>query len=435
MEQEKAWSVRPALFKGLAALGLGLGGFALWAFTTEIQSAVPASGHIEVEARRQIIQHPDGGLVASISVQEGEMVEKGQEILRLDGTELEARRAELDRGLRESWARLDRLRAEILEEPRVAYRPELRASAEADAEIAALLREETRLFDLRRASLERMLRLLEERQRHSEEAIRALLIQLGSSDLRLQMAQELMAAQEILLQSGASSRATVLNLRIELERLRGERGGLEAQIADARGEIAEYEGEILRIQDVRREEAQSMMRQIQPEEARMREQSRVVQTRLGRLALRAPMAGAVLDLRVHTVGGVIGAGAEAASIVPADAALILVAEISPADIDRVYAGQAATIRFPNFTARTTPEIEGTVKTVSADAMTNPATGARYFTVELTLSAEGRRFLEADGRELVPGMPVEAYIRTGGRTPASFLLKPVEDYLSHALREE
>lgn len=433
MEEDKAWSVRPSLLRGVALLVFGLGGFSAWAFTAEIEGAIPASGHVEVEARRQIVQHPDGGLVASISVREGEKVAAGQEILRLDGTELEARRAELERGLREAWARLDRLWAELHGESGVAYRAELRASAGADPEIAAVLREETRFFELRRASLERMSRLLDERRRRSEEAIRAHFVQLEAGEMRLRLAQELLAAQETLLQSGASARSTVLNLRIELERLRSERGAQEAQIAEARGDIAGYEGEILRLQDAWREEAQSMMRQIQPEEARMREQLRVVETRLGRLALRAPMAGAVLDLRVHTVNGVIAPGAEAASIVPADAPLVLVVRLAPTDIDRVRPGQPATLRFPNFDSRVTPEIPGLVRIVSADAIVDPATGIRHFTAELEPAPEGRAAMEK--LALRPGMPVEAFILTGARTPASFLLKPVADYLAHALREE
>ena len=140
-----------------------------------------------------------------------------------------------------------------------------------------------------------------------------------------------------------------------------------------------------------------------------------------------------LGLQVHTIGGVIPAGAEIATIVPTDMPLILTVEIDPRQIDRVHAGQDARIRFPNFNARTTPEVEGHVTAVSADSVTDPATGRRYFVAEMGL-ADGAQNALGDVI-LQPGMPVEAFIRTDARTPASFLLKPLADYWAYTMLEE
>jgi multidrug efflux pump subunit AcrA (membrane-fusion protein) len=108
-------------------------------------------------------------------------------------------------------------------------------------------------------------------------------------------------------------------------------------------------------------------------------------------------------------------------------------QLDPGQIDRVHAGQSATIRFPNFNARTTPEVDGVVTTVSGDTITDPTTGRSYYTAELSLVAGAEAQL--NGQTLVPGMPVEAFIRTDSRSPASFLLKPLADYWTYAMREE
>ena len=175
------------------------------------------------------------------------------------------------------------------------------------------------------------------------------------------------------------------------------------------------------------------LRAVRVRPAEIRERLRLVETQISRLVLRAPMTGTVLGLQVHTVGGVVPAGAEVASIIPADVPLILSVEIDPGQVDRVHSGQEAMIRFPNFNARTTPEVEGLVTTVSADAVTDPATGRRFFIAEVKFATGAEAALGEV--ELQPGMPVEAFIRTDARTPASFLLKPMADYWAYAMREE
>lgn len=145
------------------------------------------------------------------------------------------------------------------------------------------------------------------------------------------------------------------------------------------------------------------------------------------------MDGRVLGLQIHTVGGVIPVGAEVASIVPTDVPLVLTVEIDPRQIDRVHIGQDARIRFPNFNARTTPEVDGRVIMVSADVIDEPQTGRQYFLAELSFPDGTETNL--GGEPIIPGMPIEAFISTDARTPASFLLKPFADYWAYALREE
>jgi HlyD family type I secretion membrane fusion protein len=427
------WSSRSHIVKGLLVLAVGLGGFTAWAVATELHGAVLAPGEVMVEARRQAIQHPDGGLVAALHVKEAQAVAAGQPILTLDGTELAAQRALTLRERAETLARLDRLLAEVRTEAAVSYRPALSQLAGEIEELPLILADETSLFKARHATLQQTTAQLSERTIQTEALVSGRSQQLTATREQLALIREERAAQEKLLAQGLTQKTRVLALRREAAQLAGQIGELEAGIAEARSSIAGFKVERLRLEAEFREAAQGELRTLQPKEAELGERLRVIDTQLRRLVLRAPMSGIVLGLQANTVGGVIPAGQEIASIIPKGTPLILMVEIDPRQIDRVHQGQAARIRFPNFDQRTTPEVDGRVVSVSADAITDTATGRRYFRAELML-AEGAE-AKLNGQLLHPGMPVEALIQTDARSPASFLVKPLADYLSYAMREE
>lgn len=424
------------LRRGFAVLTLGLGGLVAWALLTEIDGAVTASGTVAVEARQQAIQHPDGGTVALRHVREGARVAAGDPILTLDDRDLLAERALLRRELFETRARLDRLAAELRGEERISFRDEVTGVIPEIPEATTVLMEETALFEARRVTLAQTLALIAEREVQSEARVAGLGRQLAALRSQLTLVEEEREAQESLLDRGLTRSARVAELRQEAARLEGSIGEIEAGIAEARSAIAGYGIERLRQEAAFREAAQDQLRSLQPVEAELVERLRVIDRRIDRLVLRAPMAGTVIGLTANTIGGVIAAGEEVAAIVPTDAPLLLAVEIDPAAIDQVHPGQAATLRFPNFTSTTTPELEGRVRTVSADAHSDPATGRRYFLAELDLADTAHTDMGAlDPGVLRPGMPVEAFIRTDPRTPASFLLKPLADYWAYAMREE
>lgn len=427
------FSTRRHLLAGALIILVGLGGLAAWAITTEIDGAVVAAGRVEVKARRQVIQHPDGGLVAAIRVREGDSVALGAELLVLDGTELRAERTRLERELTEVQIRLDRLGAETRGESKVVFRDALRKTASSTADIRALLADEAALFAARRATLDQTLRQLGERARQTEAGIDGYSRQLAALRTQADLVQEDLGKQEALLATGLTEASRVSVLRREAARIEGEIGQLEAGIAEARSAIAGFEVERLRLQSSWLEAAQADLRDLQPKEAELLGRLQVIDTRIGRLILRAPMAGRVLGLKASTVGGVIPAGSEIAGIVPEKTPLVISVEIDPRQIDRVRPGLEATLRFPNFNARVTPEIPARVETVSADTMIDPASGRRYFIAELTLQPDAASAHEREA--ILPGMPVEAFIRTDARSPASFLLKPLADYFAYAMREE
>lgn len=427
------WSPKPHLFKGLLILAIGFGGFVAWALLFEIRGAVVAAGEVAVEARRQAIQHRDGGLVAALHVKEGQAVTAGTPILTLDGTEIEAERAVALRERAEIMAQMDRLMAEVKNDERISFGPTLLNIASGVPDLARIMAEEEALFEARRTTLHQTIAQLDERTRQTNAVIDGHAKQLAAERVQIALIKQELAAQQKLLSQGLTEKTRVLALQREAAKFEGEIGQLEANIAEARSSIAGFQVERLRLEAEFREKAQTELRTLQPKEAELGERLRVLDTRQARLVLRAPMSGAILGLQAHTVGGVIAAGAEVAAIIPSGTALILTVDIDPRQIDRVHAGQGASIRFPNFDARTTPEVEGIVTSVSADAITEANTGRHYFRAELALSPDARAKL--GNRELLAGMPVEAFIQTDARTPASFLLKPLADYWAYAMREE
>ena len=427
------WSTKGPLRWGMILLVFGAGGLLVWSMVTEIDGAVVASGHIEVEARRQVIQHPDGGLVTELHVRDGSTVQAGDPILTLDGTKLHVEQTVIERTLAELWARMDRLETEARSESKILFRVELSELDGMNAEVTEITSRETELFEARRTTLHQTLAQLTERQVQSASIIKGREFQLQAVHEQQELTGKDLEAQETLLKGGHTAVTRVRVLRKEAARLRGLVGELEAGIAETRSEIAEFELEQLRLRSTFRETALAELRELQPRELEYRERLRLINFQKERLVLRAPMAGSVLGLQVYTIGGVVSAGSEVASIVPTDVPLILSVGIEPGQIDRVYVGQDAMIRFPNFNSSTTPEVEGWVKTVSADTVTDSTTGLRFFMAELTL-AEGAQ--DALGEvTLQPGMPVEVFIKTDARTPASFLIKPIKDYWSNAMREE
>ncbi len=427
------WSPRRDILLGLLAIMIGLGGFAAWAMLTEIDGAVIAPGRVEVEARRQIVQHPDGGLVKMIHVREGQLVAAGDPIISLDGAELTAERALAERERLELWAQIDRLSAEARGDKALAFRPALSERAQVSPEIDAMLQSEAALFVARRQTLDQTLAQLKERKIQSEAGIDGREQQLDADSVQLKIVRADLEAQKSLLEQALTQTERVSALEREEARIDGDVGRLRAEIAEARSEIAGYEIERLRLMASWQEAAQAELRRLQPEEAKLNERLQLIDTKLSRLVLRAPMAGRVLAMKTFTIGGVIPAGSEVAGIVPVDVPLIVVVDIDPLHIDQVHVGQDVIVRFPNFNARVTPQVAGRISTVSPDTVADPATARRFYLAEVTLipTSETRPILA----QLSAGMPVEAVARTAARSPMSFLLKPIMDYWTYAMREE
>ena len=428
----KGWSVRGQLVTGFAAVAVLLGGFGVWSVVTTISGAVVAPGQIQVEQNRQIVQHPDGGVVAEIAVEEGQSVKAGDLLLRLDGSLLKSELVIVEGQLFEVQARRARLEAERDEAAAPVMPPALLEIAAQRPEVAELVEGQQRLFAASREAMQKQSEQLVKRAAQFRAQIEGIDAQIVAMDRQLELIREELKDQRGLLERGLAQSSRVLSLEREEARLMGIAGELTAQRAQSEGRVTEIELEIVRIAAERREEANTQLRDIGSSELELAERRRALAERIDRLDIRAPVAGVVLGLQLTTPRAVLRPAEPVMSIVPQDRPLVIQAQISPLHIDEVHVGQRVRLVFPAFSARTTPELFGTVALVSPDALTQESTGQTYYRAEIVL-AEGEMAKISD-QTLLPGMPVEAFIQTANRTPLAYLLKPFTDYFAKAFRE-
>ena len=422
---------RPVTLGFLATLALVLG-FGLWATLTRISGAIVAQGQIEVESDRQVVQHPDGGVVAEILVTEGETVVAGQPLLRLDGSALRSELTIVEGQLSELIGRSARLTAERDGLTTLDFPQGILASAETSPEVAAQLDGQRRLFAARVATLAEQQELLARRIDQITAQSNGIAAQRSALATQLDLIEQELASQQSLLDKGLAQAGTVLALQREQARLQGQIGELAAEFARTEGQVTEIEIEISSLETRRREEATTDLRQIGPTILELAERRRALQERIDRLEIRAPVAGIVLDLQVTTPQAVLRPAEPVLYVIPQDRPLVITARIAPIHIDEVAVGQPAELVFSAFSARDTPHLTGRVTRVSADALSDPQTGATYYTAEVEL-ADGERARLGD-RTLLPGMPVEVFLQTGRRSPLAYLVKPFTDYFTRAFRE-
>lgn len=426
------WSARQALWTGYATIALLLAGFGGWGALTHIQGAIVAPGQIEVDQNRQVIQHPDGGVIESLHVTEGQKVAAGDLLLRLDGAALISERAIVESQLIELQARRARLEAERDDAPAVTLPPALTASAQANPEMAEQIDGQVKLFAARLDTHTREIEQLQRRAEQTAAQTEGIDAQIIAMDRQLVSLREELGDQTNLRDRGLAQSSRVLALQREEARLMGAAGELTASRAANEGRATEIGLEILRRAAARREEASQQLRDIGAQELELAERFRALTERVDRLDIRAPVAGVVLGLHLTTPRAVLRAAEPVLSIVPQDRPLVIQAQISPLHIDEVHVGQHVRLVFPALAARITPELFGMVTRVSPDAFTQESTGQTYYRAEIVL--DDGEMGKIPNQTLLPGMPVEAFIQTANRTPLAYLLQPFTDYFTKAFRE-
>ncbi len=431
--QRPVWSARRPLTLGFAALAVLVLGFGGWAGFATLSGAVVAPGQVEVEQNRQVVQHPDGGVVAEILVAEGDRVAAGDVLLRLDGAEIASELAIVSGRLTETTARRARLEAERDGAAQPVYPPALLAEAATRPEVADQIAGQTGLFLARSDSIATETAQLSRRIDQTRAQIAGIDAQIAALDTQLALIRQELANQRALLEKGLAQASGVLALEREEARLQGQTGELASSRAQAEERITEIEIQISRLTVARREEAAAELREIGPVELELAERKRALAERIARLDVRAPVAGIVLGLTVTTPRAVLRPADPVLYIVPQDRPLVIAAQVPPIDIDEVRVGQPAELVFPAFASRTTPHLKGTVSVVSADAFTDQTTKASFYRVEIVLD-DGEIGKLGEGQVLLPGMPVDAFLQTRARTPIAYLVQPFTDYFTRAFRE-
>lgn len=427
------WSARVPLMAGIITLAVLLLGFGTWATFTQISGAIIAGGRIEVDQNRQIVQHPDGGVVDAVLVKEGETVSAGTILLRLDDTRLRSQLAITEGQLYELMARRGRLEAERDGTKSAVFDPLLIRAGQANSNVAGLVSGQMRLLEARSETEEQAREQLQKRRSQIGNQIDGLTAQSDALQRQLALIGEELASQKSLLDRGLAQSARVLGLQREEARLLGSVGDLAAQKAQAEGRVTEIDLEILKLGSQRREEAITRLRDLQYRELELAEQRRALMEQLSRLDITSPVSGVVYGLTVFAERSVIRAADPLMYIVPQDRPLVVQAQIEPIHIDQIFVGQDVTLRMSALDQRTTPELMGRVVHISADAFQDDATRQSYYRAEIVIS-EGEQAKLPAGSPLIPGMPVEAFIRTADRTPIAYLVKPFTDYFTKAFRE-
>lgn len=430
MTTKARYSPALPLIVGCLALVLLVAGIGFWSVRTQIAGAIIASGAIEVENNRQIVQHAEGGTVGQIFARDGDRVTAGDRLIELDDTLLRSDLAVIDLQLVELTARRARLEAErdgseVMVVPRAMHDA---ASATARDQVEG----QRKLFAARLETLQRELTQITERIQQTHNRITGTQAQISALRTQAELVSDELTDQEDLLAKGLVPAQRVSTLRREAARLAGEIGALTARVAEYRGEIAGNEIEHMKRKTTRRENAISELRDIQFREFELAEKHRGLTERLSRLDVRAPASGIIYGSTVFAEQAVIRPADALMYIVPQDQPLIVSAQVDAIHIDQVHVGQSASLRFPAFNQRITPEVAGRVLSVSADIFQDERTGLAYYRVEvMPLPTELPKLAD---HALVPGMPVETFLKTDERTPLSYLTKPLTDYFGRAFRE-
>ncbi len=417
---------------GLAVVILMFGGVIAWAASADLTGAVVASGFVAVESNVKKVQHPTGGVIGELLVRDGQNVEAGQVLVRLDETLTRANLQILRNQLQQLEGRRARLEAERADLRSIPFPKMLTDAAGVDTEAARVVEGERAVFETRRNSREGQKAQLRERVSQLSREIEGLTAQQEAKVKEIELIRRELQGVEELYRKNLIPITRFTLLQREETRLLGERGALMSQVAASHGKITETELQILNLdQDMRTEVARDL-REAESRIAETAERLVAAEDQLRRVELRSPVAGMVNQLAVHTVGGVVQAGELLMIIVPRDEPLTVEARISPLDIEPVKKGSLATVRLSALNHRTTPELEGVVDSVSGDLIRDQATQSAYYAVRITLPPQ--EMAKLGDVKLIPGMPAESFIRTEPRTALSYLWKPVQDNFARALRE-
>lgn len=370
-------------------------------------------------------------MVGQLLVRDGDHVEAGRVVLRLDETIPRANYQIVTKQLDEFAVRSVRLEAERDGNDSPVL-PEALAARRGEPAIAKLIAAETRLFEVRRTAREGQRQQLQKRISQLRDEIVGLKAQQAAKEKEAKIiATELVGVEE-LYRKNLVQLTRLSALQRDQVAIAGQRGQLVAAVAQSEGKIAEIELQIIQIDEELRAEVMKELREIQAREAELIERRTAADDQLRRVDLKAPTSGTVHQLAVHTVGGVVGPGEVVMLIVPADGSLELEAHVAPSEIDQVAVGQTARVRVQAGHQARNPELVGTVNRISADVTKDERQGFVFYTVRIAVPPE--EFKRLDPIHIIAGMQAEAFIETIDRTPLDFILKPLRDQITRTFRE-
>lgn len=417
---------------GFAVLLIALGGFVLWATTATLAVAVVAPGDVSMASFKRTIQHLEGGIVDQLPVKDGDKVEAGDPLLVLSDTRV---RSQLD--IARSQYLINRaMEVRLLAEQQGVEMLEIPEELEDvdSPRIQQILAVQQGLFVARRQSYLSTLESLDEQNKQMQEQIEGLSARTGVNNRRIASLRGEAEDFRSLYREGLGDNQRIRELERQMLEYEGNNAQFTSQTAQLRSQISENRAE----REIRKQEFQKevgeQLREAQSQIAQAEEQMISLTDQVERTVIKAPVSGTVVGRKVHSVGAIVRGGEPIMEVVPSNDGFVIEARVPTRDIDNVYPGQYAEIRFSAFNQKTTTTIPGEVIHLSADSFEDEATGQRYYKSRVRVTEDGKKKMTEE-MYLLSGMPAEVMIRTGERTFASYIAKPISDMLSRALQED
>ncbi|ARO28346.1 HlyD family secretion protein [Rhizobium sp. NXC14] len=418
-------------FTGFAIMFLFFGMAGGWATLAPLDSAAVAPGLVKVAGDRKLIQHLEGGIIAGLTAANGDIVKAGKVLLQLDDTQARARLDLVQNRIATREALAARLRAERDGKAEIEFDPALLANPTKSAKDAVAAQRD--VFSAKHHNLKDEREILSQRRRQTEEEITGLQELIVTEDKQIEVFEGETRDLESLVKRGLVTRERWLLLRRQQREVEGERATNVAAIARARSAMAEIDMQILNLNTLQLNQAVEELSKVEAEMFDLRQEERSAKDVLARTNVVAPVDGIIMDLKVHTTGGVVKPGETLMTIVPMGQQLVIEAMVRPEDVETIAPGQPARVSFPAFARYNLPPLDGVVEIVSADRMVEERSGAPYFAA--TVVIDQSELAKLEGRKLLPGMSSETMIRTGARTVLSYLAEPITQNFRRAMREK
>jgi protease secretion system membrane fusion protein len=423
---------RPARW-GIWLVIAGFGGFLLWSWLAPLDAGVVATGTVKVTSKSKAVQHLSGGTVEAILVQEGDVVAKGQEVVRLDSLRALAEQGAVSAQYIVSKTVENRLEAERDNRAVVNFDPELLKRFRGDQRLMAAMDLQQRLLDTRRAGLAGEISILEENLAASAVQLKGLQQVYSARGSQINFLNQELQGTRVLAAEGYVPR----NRLLELERSNADLAAGQAEnlnnIARVRSQTTEIKLRILQRQHDYLKEVESQLTDTAKENTTLADRLRALDYEVTHTVIRSPIDGMVQALSIATVGGIIQPGFKIMDIVPLNEPLQVDAMIPVQAIDKMVPGLAVDIAFPAFNHARTPNIPGRVKTISADRLLDEASKEPFYLAQVEVTPDGMGLLGTN--HIRPGMPASVTIKTGERNMMSYLLKPMLDRVDSSFKEQ
>ena len=423
LEQPARWGRRALWVCGLLAL--------LWAGYAPLGQGVPAHGFVTVEGSRKTIQHSRGGVVEAIMVKEGDKVQAGQVLIRLNEAQAQAQQGSIESQLVSLMAVQSRLQAEREGSLRFVF-PKFLQDRQSNPQAVQAMAVQQQLFLTRRAALDGEVGILGESLNGLARQMDGLQAREASNSQQIKLYSDELAALKPMFEQGFVPRQRMFELERALAYAEGQRSEDRANMGRVRSQTSEIRLKMAQVREAFRKEVETQLTDVQRQVDDLTERRVATLDELERVVLKAPEAGTIVELGIHTVGGVAAPGQKLMDIVPLGSKLVIEVMIPPHLIDSVHLGQIADLHFSAFDQTIVPTVEGTLVYVGADRQTDPRTDASYFVGRVNITPAGQ--LQLGKQELRPGMPAEVVIKTGERSLFAYLLKPLMSRMQSGLTE-